>query len=146
MGKICPNCKKVVDDNFRYCDSCGTKLETSAINDEELNTSTASNPVSVSSNTSNSSEISLEISLKGKKNMLLIILGFVSSIIGVFCFSVILLPLGACLSLAGLIKSEEFKGLAISGTIISIIGIVLKIAIELYQHNLIPEWLYSGVF
>lgn len=77
---------------------------------------------------------------------LLAILGFVAAIVGMFSTSIILHPLAAVSSIIGFIGDTRFKGLAIAGFVIAIVGGVVYIVLSLYRNNLIPEWITNGAF
>ena len=74
------------------------------------------------------------------------ILGFVSSIVGMFVASVLLHPIGAISAFYGFKKGTKLKGLAAAGFIISIVGGVVYIILTLYYAKLIPEWITEGAF
>ena len=73
------------------------------------------------------------------------IAGFVLSILGIFVYAIILLPVALIASVIGL-KSKILKGLSISGIIISVIAVVVKILVVLYTYDLIPYWIMQGIF
>lgn len=73
------------------------------------------------------------------------IVGFVIAIIGIFLYAVILLPIALIASVIGL-KSKLLKGLAISGIVISVVAVVVKILVVLYRYDLIPYWITQGIF
>lgn len=77
---------------------------------------------------------------------LLAILGFVASLVGMFSVSIILHPLAAIVSIIGFIGDTKFKGLAIAGFVIAIVGGVVYTVISLYQNHMIPEWITNGAF
>lgn len=77
---------------------------------------------------------------------LLTILGFVSSIVGMFSISMILHPLGAVTSIIGFAQGKRFRALAIAGTVISIVGGIVYTVISLYKNGLLPEWITYGAF
>lgn len=73
------------------------------------------------------------------------IIGFASSIIGFFTFWLVLCPVGLITSILGY-RGDRTKGLAVAGIIISVLAILVKIGYILYDSNLLPHWLTSGVF
>lgn len=77
---------------------------------------------------------------------LLAILGFVASLVGMFSASIILHPLAAIVSIIGFIGDTKFKGLAIAGFVIAIVGGVVYTVLSLYQNHMIPEWIAYGAF
>ncbi len=72
------------------------------------------------------------------------VVGFTCSIVGLFYFWLILCPVGLIASFLGF-HANRTKGLAVAGVIISFVGIIIKIGYILYQTNLLPSWLTSGV-
>lgn len=77
---------------------------------------------------------------------LLAILGFVAALVGMFSASVILHPLAAIVSIIGFIGDTRFKGLAIAGFVIAVVGGIVYIVLSLYQNHLIPGWITNGAF
>lgn len=77
---------------------------------------------------------------------LLAILGFVAALVGMFSTSIILHPLAAIVSIIGFIGDTRFKGLAIAGFVISIVGGIVYTVLSLYQNNMIPGWITNGAF
>lgn len=73
------------------------------------------------------------------------VLGFVSSVVGYFFASVLLLPLGLIASIVGF-PSERNRGLAVAGIVISAIGALIKVMVILSESALLPEWFTSGVW
>lgn len=74
------------------------------------------------------------------------ILGFVASLVGMFCAALLLHPLGAVSSFYGFRKGTKLKGLAAAGFVISIVGGIVYAIISLYDAGIIPEWLADGAF
>lgn len=77
---------------------------------------------------------------------MLAILGFVAALVGMFYASIILHPLSAIVSIIGFIGDTRFKGLAIAGFVIAIVGGVVYIVLSLYHNNMIPGWITYGAF
>ncbi|MEG2429424.1 MAG: DUF4190 domain-containing protein, partial [Oscillospiraceae bacterium] len=73
------------------------------------------------------------------------LIGFISSIVGVFCCSIILLPIAIICSLLGF-KGNRTRSLAVAGVVISAIAVILRICIILYENDLIPQWITNGIF
>jgi len=73
------------------------------------------------------------------------ILGFVSSLVGLFFVSIILLPVGAVASGIGF-QGNKTKGIAIAGFVISVVGGIVRIFTALYDAGLIPWWFTQGIF
>ena len=74
------------------------------------------------------------------------LLGFVASIVGMFSASIILHPIAAIASIVAFLGNTRFKGLAISGFVIAIVGGVVFTVISLYRGGYIPEWIAYGAF
>ena len=74
------------------------------------------------------------------------ILGFVSSIFGIFWCSIVLLPLAAILCAIGFAKGNVLKGLAIAGFVIATVGGISQLIYVLYKHDVIPSWVFDGLF
>ena len=72
------------------------------------------------------------------------VVGFTCSIVGLFYFWLILCPVGLLTSFLGF-RANRTKALAVAGVIISFVGIIIKIGYILYQMNILPSWLTSGV-
>ncbi len=77
---------------------------------------------------------------------LLAILGFVAAIVGMFSTSIILHPISAVASIIGFIGETRFKGLAIAGFVMAIVGGIVYTVLSLYQNNIIPQWITNGAF
>ena len=73
------------------------------------------------------------------------VLGFVSSIMGFFWASVVLLPLGLVASMFGF-RGVKTLGLAVAGMVIYAIGLLFKLMIILRQAALLPDWFTSGIW
>ena len=74
------------------------------------------------------------------------LLGFVASIVGMFSASIILHPIAAIASIAAFLGGTRFKGLAIAGFVIAIVGGIVFTVISLYRGGYIPEWITDGAF
>lgn len=74
------------------------------------------------------------------------LLGFVASIVGMFSASIILHPIAAISSIAAFLGGTRFKGLAIAGFVIAIVGGIVFTVISLYRGGYIPEWITDGAF
>lgn len=73
------------------------------------------------------------------------IFGFVSSIIGYFWGSVLLLPLGLIASIIGF-RGDRTRGLAVAGIVLASIGLLIKLAFILYEAAFLPDWFTNGVW
>lgn len=73
------------------------------------------------------------------------VLGFVSSVVGYFFASVLLLPLGLVASIIGF-RSDRNRGLAVAGIVISAIGVLIKVMLILSQAALLPDWFTNGIW
>ena len=73
------------------------------------------------------------------------VLGFVASIVGYFYTSIILLPLGLASSIVGF-RGDKTKGLAVAGIVISVIGLLIRLMVGLYENDLLPYWVTSGLW
>ncbi len=73
------------------------------------------------------------------------VLGFVSSVLGYFFASVLLLPLGLAASILGF-RGDRTRGLAVAGIVVSAIGILIKIMAILDELALLPHWFTNGVW
>ncbi len=132
--KICPNCNQVHDnDQTQFCTTCGADL--SQVPPQEFYGLSTPVPPSMSYPLYSSFTWVDVFS----------IVGFVAALIGLFWASVILLPVGIICSVIGFF-SRKTRAIAIAGLTISIIGLLIKLCMELYQAGMIPEWLTRGIF
>lgn len=76
---------------------------------------------------------------------ILTVLGFTAALIGYFRAGILLLPLGLAASIAGFLGNKR-RGLAVAGTVISAVGLLLEIMAILERNGLLPYWLTDGVF
>ncbi len=74
------------------------------------------------------------------------ILGFVSSLVGLFCIWVVLEPLAVISSILGFFKGSRYKGLAAAGFVIALIAFLIQLFTALYNGNIIGKWAIQGVF
>lgn len=74
----------------------------------------------------------------------LTILGFVSSLVGLFSIWVVLEPLAVITSVIGFFKGSRFKGLAAAGIVISVIAFIIILFQTLYDGNIIGKWAIEG--
>lgn len=126
MVKICPVCGYANKSDANFCGKCNADLkEVVALNEAELPAPVKEKFWSVFDTFS--------------------IIGFVAALFGIFIYAVVLLPVGLVASIIGL-KSRYLKGLSISGIIISILAVVIKILVVLYTYDLIPQWITQGIF
>ena len=132
--KICPNCNQVHDnDQTQFCTACGADL--SRVPPQEVHGPGTPVPPTMASPPYSSFTWVDVFS----------IVGFVAALIGLFWASVVLLPVGNICALIGFF-SRKTRGLAVAALTISIIGLLIKLCVELYQAGMIPEWLTSGIF
>ena len=73
------------------------------------------------------------------------ILGFVSSIVGMWIVGFVLEPLGVIASLLGFFKGTRYKGLAAAGIVIAVIAFIIRIFMVLYDNNVIGRWAVDGL-
>lgn len=73
------------------------------------------------------------------------VLGFVSSVMGYFWASVLLLPLGLVASLVGF-RGDRTRGLAVAGVVISAVGIIIKLMMILNAATYLPSWVTNGIW
>lgn len=73
------------------------------------------------------------------------VLGFVSSVVGYFFASVLLLPLGLVSSIIGF-RSDRNRGLAVAGIVISAVGALIKVMLILSEAALLPDWFTNGIW
>lgn len=77
---------------------------------------------------------------------LMSILGFVSSLVGIFYIGLILEPLAAITTIVGFVKGKRNRGLAAAGFVIAVIALLVRLFYTLYVNGVIPKWLISGSF
>ena len=75
---------------------------------------------------------------------LLTVLGFVCPIVGMFRISMILHPIGVISSIIGFVQGKRYRGLALAGTVISVVGGIIYLVISLYHNGVLPEWITFG--
>ncbi|MBR5088859.1 MAG: zinc ribbon domain-containing protein [Ruminiclostridium sp.] len=75
----------------------------------------------------------------------LTILGFVSSIVGLWGVGFVLEPIGVIASILGFFKGTRYKGLAAAGMVIAIIAFIIRLFITLYDNNIIGRWAVDGI-
>ncbi len=75
----------------------------------------------------------------------LTILGFVSSIVGLWGVGFVLEPIGVIASILGFFKGSRYKGLAAAGMVIAIIAFIIRLFITLYDNNIIGRWAVDGI-
>lgn len=76
---------------------------------------------------------------------ILTILGFVSSVVGCFFASVLLLPVGLVSSVLGF-RGDRTRGLAVAGIVISAIGALIKVMLILRDAGVLPWWFTNGIW
>ena len=133
--KICPKCNQVHDnDQTLFCTACGADLS-------QVIPQVTAMPVYPA--------VQMPMTSSAYSNFswgdVFSIIGFVAALIGIFWCSAVLLPLSIVCSVTGFI-SKKTRGLAIAGLAISVVGLLIKLCVELYRAGLIPEWLTRGIF
>lgn len=135
--KVCPNCHmSIANDNATFCTRCGADISNVA---PQYNTFVQVPPYQPSTPYVAPPKKSF------KWSDVCILIGFISSLVGLFWSSIFLLPLGIICSVIGFIGNKT-NGLAIAGMVISIIAFIIKIAIVLNEMGVIPEWVTRGLF
>lgn len=76
----------------------------------------------------------------------LTILGFVSSLVGLFQIWVVLEPLALISAVLGFFKGNRSKGLAAAGIVIAVIAFIIRLFMTLYDNNIIGRWAIEGAF
>ena len=117
MSKFCTNCGTKLDDNVKFCISCGKAVE----GEEQANQNNAT--VVVNNNSVN------------EPNNGLAIAGFVVSLVSTFLCCGAFNVVGLVLSIVGLVKAKDYdgngKGMAIAGIIICAVVMVLSIIVSI---------------
>lgn len=134
--KVCPNCNSRNYDAAEFCVTCGTPIAEAPI----LQEAPMVPPVYV--------QPPFYPTIQKRKFRwpdILSLIGFISALLGIFSYSVILIPAALLCSLLGFL-GDRYKGLAIAGLVISVIVALLKVGMILYQNNLIPDWVSQGIF
>lgn len=141
---ICSNCHEQNEDNFRFCRRCGMPLQPPA--GEQL--SSASRPPQPATMVTPPPVFTPYAAFPQKKfswGDVATIVGFISSILGLFYFGVVLCPVGLITSIFGFCQNRTRK-LAVAGLVISILGLLIMLGNALYTNDLLPEWLAQGAF
>lgn len=140
--KICPSCNHPNQDHAGFCTTCGTNIAAATIQPEPAPiTSVAPAPITPPPVPVYEAKPKEPLSWADICGLV----GFVSAIVGIFCCSVVLLPIGIVLSLLGFL-GNRFKGLTVAGLIISLLGALIKICVVLHTSGLVPEWVTQGIF
>ncbi|MEG0615631.1 MAG: hypothetical protein RR540_07735 [Oscillospiraceae bacterium] len=166
MPKICP-CGTTNADNAAVCGNCGKELT-------PIENSPAANPAPTSTqNPAQNQQVNMNrppmysqppqnnrppmqqvppqyyqqkpVKKNFAWNDICTLIGFVSSILGIFWCSIILLPVGVICSILGF-KGNRTKKLAVAGAVISVIAVIICICIRLYESGIIPSWVTNGIF
>lgn len=133
--KICPKCNQTHDnDQTLYCTACGADLSQVAPQAAPMSAYPTVQPTMTFPASSGFAWVDV-----------FSIIGFVAALIGLFWCSAVLLPLGIVCSVIGFF-SKKTRGLSVAGLAISVIGLLIKLCVELYRAGLIPEWLTRGIF
>lgn len=138
--KVCKKCGAVIPEFAQFCTNCGGN-EIDVVSDVvQLST-----PI-----TNSNTPPAIRPEPKPKKQLtiydMFCLLGFVASLMGVFAAAVILHPLAAVVSMVAFRGDTKFKGMAIAGFVISVVGGVVFIVISMYKAGVIPEWIADGTF
>lgn len=142
MIKQCPSCKAINKPDSDFCNTCGADIKDVAAQPMSAPPPPPYNfpqqpPIAPGFIPSSQSKISW--------GDVCTMVGFVASLLGILFFSVILLPLGCVMSIIGF-KSNRTKSIAVAGIVISIVAILIKVGVTLYDYHLIPHWVTSGIF
>lgn len=144
--KYCKNCGTENNDENQFCFNCQC-AEFSPVKDSQAS-GFVPPPISASAPIYMQPATFVQPTVQKKQPLkifdLLAILGFVAAIVGMFSTSIILHPLAAVSSIIGFIGDTRFKGLAIAGFVIAVVGGVVYTVLSLYRNNLIPEWITNG--
>lgn len=134
--KICEKCGCSNPDDSVFCANCGAQ----GFKQEIAPVATAVAPVP--------QPASAPAKPKPKLGLgeMFSILGLVASIVGMFCCSIVLHPIAAISSVAGFVKTNRFKPLALAGFVIAIVGGVVRILFSLHDAGVIPQWWVDGAF
>lgn len=147
--KYCKNCGTENNDGNQFCFNCKS-TEFTAVKEETAQSSGFVPPPPTPPVYVNPMPYVQRPVIQQKKPLkifdLLAVLGFVASLVGMFSASVILHPLAAIVSIIGFIGDTRFKGLAIAGFVIAVVGGIVYIVLSLYQNHLIPGWITNGAF
>lgn len=141
--KYCKNCGAENNDNNIFCFNCRCE----SFNPEQ--------PIPMGSNANMTvppaAPAALPVYMMSAKPKpplgifdLLTILGFVCAIVGMFSISLILHPIGVLTSVIGFVQGKRFRGLALAGTVISVVGGIIYLVISLYNNGVLPEWITYG--
>ena len=138
--KVCPNCNHSNMDSASFCTTCGMDLTNTPVQPEPIQT------------VPSAPQVMPPVTVYQPKEQepyswpdVCAIIGFISSLVGLFWCSVVLLPVGVIFSLLGFM-GHRTRGLAIAGLTISLIGTLIKVCVVMTQSNLLPDWVVKGIF
>ena len=140
--KYCIHCNSANYDDSAFCAVCGKQ--------EFSGQPAAAQQPAATIQQSAAAAIPQPVQLKEKPRLgiaeLFSILGFVASIIGMFCCSIVLHPIAAVSSIFGFVKASRYRALALTGFVVAIVGGIVRIMLAMHDASIIPEWWVDGAF
>ena len=148
--KKCLNCGKENRNENQFCSTCGgTEFEAPYSTDEPAAPAAPQPPQAPPPQMTPPPPGVMPPPLPMKKPFnffdVMTILGFVSSIVGMWVVGFILEPLGVIASLLGFFKGTRYKGLAAAGIVIAVIAFIIRLIMVLYDNNVIGRWAVDGL-
>lgn len=144
---ICPKCGIENVNGVQFCKQCGQTFAVQPQNQQNYQPPPQTTPTVIYSSYPSPSYPAYSRPMRKAYTWkdICTIVGFCSSIVGIFTFWLVLCPVALASSIVGF-RGDRTKGLAVAGIIISILAILVKIGSILYNNNILPHWLTSGVF